>query len=214
MTRRPAVRPWMAAAACAIGIIAGVTAPAWAAPYTVQQGDTYWSLAKQAGVGVRQLEAANPGHPAWDLYPGLVLNIPGGAPVKTAVAVSAGNTAAVGNADVRLLAQLAVAEEGNRSYTDMLGVAAVVMNRLHHGGFGSTVRGIVFSGTQFTSVANGYFWNVAPTATSLRAAAAAVAGADPTGGALYFYDPGPGVSSAWIYTRPVTTVINGTVYAR
>ncbi len=213
MPRRVAVRPWLAAATCAIGIIAGATTPVWAAPYTVTQGDTYWSLAQRVDVGVGQLEGANPQHPALNLYPGLVLNIPDGSPATAGAAQAAAN-GGVSPADIRLMAQLAVAEEGNRSYTDMLGVDAVVMNRLHSGGFGSTVRSVIFADGEFTSVANGYFWNVAPTATSLRAAQAAASGVDPTGGALYFFDPGPAVSNGWIYTRPVTTAIDGTIYAR
>lgn len=145
------------------------------------------------------------------LYPGLVLNVPGSAAAST-TASSGG--AALSQSDLRLVAQMAVAEEGNRSYADQLGVAAVVVNRLNHGGFGSSVRSILFASGQFTSVSNGYYWNVSPTPTAMRAARAAAAGTDPTGGALYFFDPGQGVSSRWIYSRGVTTIIDGTVYAQ
>ena len=115
---------------------------------------------------------------------------------------------------IDLIARMVVAEEGNRSYQDQLGVAAVIMNRLRNGGFGKTVDAVLFAPYQFTPVLNGYFWNVSPTPTALRAARAAANGADPTGGALYFFDPGQGVSSSWIYSRHVTKVIDGTVYAR
>lgn len=210
---------WGVSAACSVALVAGLTAPALAAAYTVRQGDTYWALSRRFGVSVQSLEAANPNHPALQLYPGAVLQVPGaGSAPSAGAAPSVGQTrggqVTVGAASVDILARLAVAEEGNRSYQDQLGVAAVVMNRLHHGGFGKTVRQIVFGGNQFTSVANGSYWNTSATATSLRAARAAASGADPTGGALYFYDPGPDVSSAWIYRQPVTRVIDGTVYAR
>jgi len=225
------VRSLAVAAACAVGVLAGVTAPAWAAtPYTVRQGDTYWSLSHRFGVSIAALETANPTHPWWNLYPGLHLVIPGGSgstpgtkPAShtgNASGGAAGSTAASGpvggisQASLDLIAQMAVAEEGNRSYQDQLGVAAVIINRLKNGGFGSTVHAVLFAPYQFTPVSNGYFYKVSPTATSLKAAAAAAAGQDPTGGALYFYDPGQGVSSSWIYTRAVTTIIDGTVYAR
>jgi len=76
------------------------------------------------------------------------------------------------------------------------------------------VAGVIFQPGQFTSVANGWFYQVSPTPQALRAVAAALSGYDPTHGALYFYDPGPDVTDPWIYTRSVTAVIDGTVYAR
>lgn len=206
---------WGVSAACTVALVAGLTAPALAAAYTVRQGDTYWALSRRFGVSVQSLEAANPNHSALQLYPGAVLQVPtAGAASSAGTDQPHGGQASVGTASVHILARLAVAEEGNRSYQDQLGVAAVVMNRLHHGGFGKTVRQIVFGGNQFTSVANGSYWNTSATPTSLRAARAAASGVDPTGGALYFYDPGPDVSSSWIYRQPVTRVIDGTVYAR
>ena len=207
---------WGISAACTVALVAGLAAPALAAAYTVRQGDTYWALSRRFGVSVQRLEAANPNHPALQLYPGAVLQVPAaaGAAPSASGGQTHGRQVTVGSASVHILARLAVAEEGNRSYEDQLGVAAVVMNRLHHGGFGKSVRQIVFGGNQFTSVANGSYWNTSATATSLRAARSAAAGVDPTGGALYFYDPGPDVSSAWIYRQPVTRVIDGTVYAR
>ena len=226
MVRRSLMRSWALTGACALGIMVTTAVPAFAAPYRVHQGDTYWSLSRQLGVSVARLEAANPNHPAMDLYPGLVLNVPGrtspaaartimpAAAARTTMPARGGAALRTSTSDLRLIAQMAVAEEGNRPYLDQLGVAAVISNRLHHGGFGSTVRSVLFAHSQFTSVVNGYFWSVSPTATAMRAARAAAAGTDPTGGALYFFDPGQGVTSSWIYSRNVTTVIDGTVYAR
>lgn len=122
-------------------------------------------------------------------------------------------TAPATSANVHVLARIVAAEEGDRTLRDQTAVAAVVLNRLHVGGFGHTLRQVIFARGQFTSVSNGYFWDAPVTARSLTAARRALAGVDPTGGALYFYDPGPGVTSRWIYTRLVTNVIDRTVYA-
>ena len=113
-----------------------------------------------------------------------------------------------------LIAKMVTAEEGNRNFTDQVGVAAVVLNRLNAKGFPKTVAGVIYQPWAFTSVANGYFYNVAPSQTALQATAAALNGWDPTNGALYFFDPGPRVTNAWIYNQPVTTIIDHTVYAR
>ena len=46
-------------------------------PITVQRGDSLWSIAQQAGVGLDELEAANPQIENPDLiYPGQVVNLP------------------------------------------------------------------------------------------------------------------------------------------
>jgi len=46
--------------------------------YTVQQGEWFYQVARKFGVSVAQLQAANPGVNPNFLYPGQVLNIPGG----------------------------------------------------------------------------------------------------------------------------------------
>jgi LysM repeat protein len=46
--------------------------------YTVQQGEWLYQIARKFGVSVAQLQTANPGVNPNYLYPGQVLNIPGG----------------------------------------------------------------------------------------------------------------------------------------
>jgi len=46
--------------------------------YTVQQGEWFYQIARKFGVSVAQLQAANPGVNPNFLYPGQVLNVPGG----------------------------------------------------------------------------------------------------------------------------------------
>jgi LysM repeat protein len=58
----------------------GGTNPPAANPgtYTVRRGDWIFAIARRYGITVPQLLAANPGVNANFIYPGLVLNIPGG----------------------------------------------------------------------------------------------------------------------------------------
>ena len=221
MRHARSLRHWILAGTCALATFAAAATPTFAATarYRVRANDTYWSIAHRLGLSVAALEAANPAHPASDLYAGIRLVLP----TQTArdaskspprpVAVPS-RAASVSNAGLHALAKVIVAEEGNRSYQDQVGVAAVVLNRTHHRGFPHTISGVILQRGQFTSVSNGTYWNARPTAIALRAAAAAARGYDPTRGALYFYDPGEGVSSTWIQRQPVTAVLDGTVYVR
>ena len=226
--RRHLRTPAAVAAGFGLAIALGAAAvPAAAASppstYSVRQGDTYWSLARRFGTTVPALESANSNIPAWDLYPGLRLSMPARASDSTPVPPSGGSAAPGGAANaagvaatqgnINLLARIAAAEEGNRSLQDQIGVDAVVLNRVANRRFPHTVAGVIFQPGQFTSVANGYYYNAPVTATSIRAAKDALAGADPTGGALYFYDPAQGISSSWIYGTSTLAVIDGTVYS-
>ncbi|MCL6614653.1 MAG: cell wall hydrolase, partial [Firmicutes bacterium] len=52
-----------------------------------------------------------------------------------------------------------------------------------------------------------------PDEEAIRAAKAAIAGWDPTGGALYYYNPAK-TTNEWIWSRPVVMVIGNHYFAR
>ena len=54
-------------------------------------------------------------------------------------------------------------------------------------------------------------WRVEPTDTAKRAARDAMNGWDPSGGAIYYYNPKT-AKSAWIRSRPVITTIGNHVF--
>jgi len=118
---------------------------------------------------------------------------------------------AVVNSDLQLLAKVVNGEARGESYVGKVAVAAVVLNRVKSGAFPNTVAGVVYQSNAFTCVADGQI-NLAPSAESLRAAKDAMNGWDPTGGALYYYNPAI-TTSAWIYSRKVVTVIGQHVFA-
>jgi N-acetylmuramoyl-L-alanine amidase len=114
--------------------------------------------------------------------------------------------------DVLMLAHLVQAEAGNQPFVGMVAVAAVVLNRLHRPGFPKSIPAVITQPGQFASVANGTFWT-APGPLAVMAAKAALAGWDPTHGALYFYNPAL-TDNQWIRQLPVSAEIGAQVFCR
>lgn len=113
---------------------------------------------------------------------------------------------------VLLLAHLVAGEAADEPFAGKVAVAAVALNRTRHPAFPSTVPGVIFQPDAFESVENGQFYRPV-TAEDLRAAELALQGWDPSGGALYFWNPAKPVNP-WIWSRPVVTQIGGHVFAR
>ena len=91
--------------------------------------------------------------------------------------------------DVAMLAALIECEAGGESYTGMVAVGAVVVNRVNSGSFPNSVSGVIYQGGQFTPVATGTFQSVlsrGARSDCYAAAQAALSGESPVGGCLYF----------------------------
>ncbi|MBO5897121.1 MAG: spore cortex-lytic enzyme [Clostridia bacterium] len=116
------------------------------------------------------------------------------------------------SSDVYLLAKVIAAEARGESYTGQVAVGAVVLNRVDSASFPDTVSGVVYQKGAFSAVTDSN-WSVSPTADSRKAAQDAINGWDPTGGALYYYNPAK-TSNQWIRTRPVITTIGKHVFCR
>ena len=91
--------------------------------------------------------------------------------------------------ELRLLGALIYCEAGNQSYEGMLGVGAVVMNRVKHPAYPNTIHGVIYASGQFTPAMSGkvariYEGNVPE--LCLQAAQAAINGETTVGGATYF----------------------------
>ncbi|HUW64479.1 MAG TPA: spore cortex-lytic enzyme [Spirochaetia bacterium] len=114
--------------------------------------------------------------------------------------------------NVNLLAHLIGGEAEDQPFEGKVGVAAVVLNRLRSAAFPHTIPGIVYQPYAFESVSNGIF-NNSPTPSDIQAATSALSGWDPTGGAVFFWNPAKLVSP-WIWTRTIITQIGQHVFAR
>lgn len=116
------------------------------------------------------------------------------------------------SSDVYLLARIIGAEARGESYTGQVAVGAVVLNRVRHSSFPDTIAGVVYQSGAFSAVRDSN-WNVAPNDTAKKAAQAAINGWDPTGGAIYYYNPAK-TSNRWIRSRPVITTIGRHVFCK
>jgi N-acetylmuramoyl-L-alanine amidase len=109
------------------------------------------------------------------------------------------------SSDITLLAKLIAAEARGESYTGQVAVGAVVLNRVRHPSFPDTIAGVIYQKGAFSAV-NDSNWSVAPNATSRKAAQDAINGWDPSGGAIYYYNPAK-TSNAFMLSRPVIVTI-------
>jgi N-acetylmuramoyl-L-alanine amidase len=84
-------------------------------------------------------------------------------------------------------------------------VGAVVLNRVEHPSFPNTISGVIYQSGAFSCIDDGQFWE--PVSDSAyRAAKEALAGSDPSGGAIYYFNPAK-ATSKWIWSRPLIVVI-------
>ncbi len=125
---------------------------------------------------------------------------------------SGGSSGEYSSSDINLLAKLIAAEARGESYTGQVAVGAVVLNRVTHSSFPDTIAGVIYQKGAFSCV-NDSNWSVAPNSTSLKAARDCINGWDPSGGAIYYYNPAK-TSNSFMFSRPVITTIGRHVFCR
>ena len=89
--------------------------------------------------------------------------------------------------EIDLLARLITAEAGGEPYEGQVAVGAVVINRVKSPKFPNSIREVIYQKGQFSSLPK--LPGIVPTQSARRAAQEALNGKDPSGGALYFYNP-------------------------
>lgn len=113
--------------------------------------------------------------------------------------------------DIYLLARVIHAESRGEPFEGQVAVGAVLMNRLKDSRFPKNLQQIIFKRGEFCTVRDGQIWQT-PSQEAIKAARLAAAGWDPTGGALYFYNPAK-TTSRWIWSRPVVNRIGNHIFA-
>lgn len=125
---------------------------------------------------------------------------------------SSGGGGSTSNSDINLLARIISAESRGEPYEGQVAVGAVVLNRVQHPSFPDTLAGVVYQPGAFTAITDGQI-NQAVAETSKRAAQDALNGWDPSGGAIYYYNPDK-TTNQWIRSRPVVKRIGKHLFAK
>ena len=128
---------------------------------------------------------------------------------------SSGSTGGYGGyseSDYYLLARIISAESRGESYTGQVAVGAVVLNRVEHPSFPDTIAGVVYQPGAFSAINDGQI-NQPIAESAYRAAREALNGSDPSGGAIYYYNPDK-TSNAWIRSRPVIKRIGNHLFCK
>lgn len=124
---------------------------------------------------------------------------------KTLAAMGISSGSSYNSADYELLARIISAEARGESYLGQVAVGAVVLNRVEHPSFPDTVSGVVYQNGAFSCLYDGQFYEPI-TDSAYSAARDALNGLDPSGGAIYYYNPKT-ATNKWIFSRPVITTI-------
>lgn len=116
--------------------------------------------------------------------------------------------------DLQLIARAINGEARGESYEGQVAVGAVILNRVKSSKFPNTIAGVIYQSGAFTAVADGQI-NVPidSNSTVVKAAQDALNGWDPTGGAIYYFNPNT-ATSGWIWSRPRIKTIGSHIFCK
>ena len=126
---------------------------------------------------------------------------------STATTTSSGS---LSNSDLYLLSCCIYGEARGESYTGKVAVAAVILNRVKSSAFPNSISGVIYQAGAFTCVSDGQI-NLGTNDECTRAAQDAMNGWDPTGGAIYYFNPAT-ATSKWIWSRPQLVTIGKHIF--
>lgn len=126
------------------------------------------------------------------------------------ISASSGSSSSYQSGDAWMLAKLISAEARGEPYSGQVAVGAVVLNRVAHPSFPNTLSGVIYQNGAFSCMTDGQ-WEEDIADSAVRAAQEALNGSDPSGGAIYYYNPAK-ATSKWIFSRPVIKTIGNHVF--
>lgn len=109
------------------------------------------------------------------------------------------------SSDIALMARVISGEARGEPYEGQVAVGAVILNRIQSSSFPDTISGVVYQKGAFSCI-NDSNWSVPTAESAKRAAIDAINGWDPSGGAIYYYNPAK-TTNAFMHSRPVIKTI-------
>ncbi|MBU3159897.1 spore cortex-lytic enzyme [Clostridium frigoris] len=128
-----------------------------------------------------------------------------GLPTSTSTSGSASSKNVTNNKDVELVARLINGEARGEPYEGQVAVGAVILNRTADARFPSTIAGVIYQPGAFTAIVDGQI-NAKIEESSTRAARDALNGWDPSGGAVFYFNPATSTNK-WIWSRALIKII-------
>ncbi len=116
------------------------------------------------------------------------------------------SNSSVNENDAYILAKMISAEARGEPFEGQVAVGAVILNRVKHPSFPNTISGVLYESGAFSALTDGQYYNEPIAESAHRAADLAIKGWDPSGGAIYYFNPNK-TSNAFMWSRPVITVI-------
>ncbi len=169
--------------------------------YTVRSGDTLYVIARQHGLSWQYLAEYNNISDPTQLWVGTKLSIPS----QQSIIVHTPE-------EQLLLARLIHAEARGESLEGQIAVGAVVINRVKSPLFPNTIKEVVHQPRQFSPIEQNSLPQT-PVSSAVEAASRALAGEDPSGGAIFFYNPRTARFQEYWDTRPVIKIIGNHNFA-
>lgn len=116
--------------------------------------------------------------------------------------------------DVQLIARAINGEARGEPYEGQVAVGAVILNRVKSSKFPNTIASVIYQSGAFTAVSDGQInVPIASNSTVVKAAQDALNGWDPTGGAIYYFNPNT-ATNKWIWSRPQIKTIGNHIFCK
>ena len=129
---------------------------------------------------------------------------------KTAMVDAASSS----QSDIQLMARAINGEARGEPYEGQVAIGAVILNRVKHASFPTTIAGVIYQSGAFTAVADGQINQpIASGSTVVKAARDAMNGWDPSGGAIYYFNPKT-ATSKWIWSRKQIKTIGQHIFCK
>ncbi|WP_027417825.1 spore cortex-lytic enzyme [Aneurinibacillus terranovensis] len=114
--------------------------------------------------------------------------------------------------EINMMANAVYGEARGEPFIGQVAVAAVILNRTHSPSFPKSPTSVIFEPGAFTAVSDGQIY-LKPNARAKKAVLDALNGWDPTGGALYYFNPDT-ATSGWIWSRPQIKKIGKHIFCK
>lgn len=177
--------------------------------YTVQAGDSLYKIAQRYQTTVEEIKSLND-LKTDVLWVGQYLQISGDSQRNNLNAGWRGAARNYTKEEWDMLAKVVYGEARGEVFTGQVAVAAVVLNRMDSAEFPNTMAEVIHQPGAFTCVSDGQYY-LKPNSDAYLAARAALEGADPTWGCLYYWNPIT-ATSQWIWTREIEMQIGNHVF--